>query len=144
MDRGAWWVTLHGVAKSQTWLSDFTFTFYKSLTVNCLVLSDSAAPWTVDHQAPPSMEFSRQEYWSEVPFLSPGDLPDPEIEPGSPALQADSLPSWATKDSSFWRPGGNSSIIWSNSLIYTWKKWLPGKLNGNPNDNQLMSVRTCL
>ena len=39
------------------------------------------------------MGFLRQEYWSEVPFLSPGDLPDPEIEPGSPALQADSLPS---------------------------------------------------
>ena len=39
------------------------------------------------------MEFSRQEYWSGLPFLSPGDLPDPGIEPGSPALQADSLPS---------------------------------------------------
>ena len=37
------------------------------------------------------MEFSRQEYWSELPFPSPGDLPDPGIEPGSPALQADSL-----------------------------------------------------
>ena len=39
------------------------------------------------------MEFSRQEYWSGLPFPSPGDLPDPGIEPGSPALQADSLPS---------------------------------------------------
>ena len=38
------------------------------------------------------MEFSRQEYWSELPFPLPGDLPDPQIEPGSPALQADSLP----------------------------------------------------
>ena len=38
------------------------------------------------------MEFSRQEYWSGLPFLSPGDLPNPGIEPGSPALQADSLP----------------------------------------------------
>ena len=44
-------------------------------------------------QAPLSMEFSRQEYWSELPFPSPGDFPDPDIEPGSPALQADSLPS---------------------------------------------------
>ena len=52
-----------------------------------------ATPWTVAHQAPPSMEFSRQEYWSGVPFPSPGDLPDPGIEPGSPALQADALPS---------------------------------------------------
>ena len=49
-------------------------------------------PWTVAHQAPPSMEFSRQEYWSGLPFLFPGDLPDPGIKPGSPALQADSLP----------------------------------------------------
>ena len=48
--------------------------------------------WTVVHQAPPSMGFSRQQYWSRLPFPSPGDLPDPGIEPGSPALQADSLP----------------------------------------------------
>ena len=52
-----------------------------------------AIPWTVAHQAPPSMEFSRQEYWSVLPFPSPGDLPDPGIKPGSPALQADALPS---------------------------------------------------
>ena len=49
--------------------------------------------WTVACQAPPSMEFSRQEYWSGLPFPSPGDLADPGIEPWSPALQADSLPS---------------------------------------------------
>ena len=47
----------------------------------------------MDHQAPLSMGFSRQEYWSGLPFPSPGDLPDPGIEPGSPALQADSLSS---------------------------------------------------
>ena len=50
-------------------------------------------PWTVAYQAPLSMEFSRQEYWSRLPFPSPGDLPDPGIEPGSPTLQADALPS---------------------------------------------------
>ena len=50
-------------------------------------------PWTIAHQAPPSMEFSRQEYWSGLPFPSPGDLSNPGIEPGSPALQADTLPS---------------------------------------------------
>ena len=50
-------------------------------------------PWTVACQAPPSMGFSRQEYWSGLPFPSPGGLPDPGIELGSPALQADSLPS---------------------------------------------------
>ena len=52
-----------------------------------------APPWTVAHQAPLSMEFSRQEYWSGLPFPSPGDLSDPGIEPGSPTLQADTLPS---------------------------------------------------
>ena len=57
------------------------------------VVSDSATPWTVAYQAPPSMGFSRQEYWSGLPFPSPGDLPDPGIEPGSPALQADTLTS---------------------------------------------------
>ena len=48
---------------------------------------------TVACQAPQSVEFSRQEYWSGLPFPSPGDLPNPEIEPGSPTLQADALPS---------------------------------------------------
>ena len=50
-------------------------------------------PWIVANQAPPFMEFSRQKYWSGLPFPSPGDLPDPWIEPGSPVLQADALPS---------------------------------------------------
>ena len=50
-----------------------------------------ATLWTVAHQAPPSMGFSRQEYWSGLPFHSPGDLPNPGIEPGSPALEADAL-----------------------------------------------------
>ena len=48
-------------------------------------------PWTVAYQVPPSMGFSRQEYWSGLPFPSPGDLPNPGTEPGSPALQADAL-----------------------------------------------------
>ena len=48
-------------------------------------------PWTVAHQTPPSMGFSRQEYWNGLSFLSPGVLPDPGIEPRSPTLQADSL-----------------------------------------------------
>ena len=51
-----------------------------------------ATPWTATFQAPPSMGFSREEYWSGLPFPSPGDLPDPGIEPGSPTSQADSLP----------------------------------------------------
>ena len=51
-----------------------------------------ATLWSVAHQAPLSMRFSRQEYWSGLPFLSSGDLPDPGIKPRSPALWADSLP----------------------------------------------------
>ena len=50
-----------------------------------------ATPWTVTYQAPRSMGFSRQEYGSGLPFPSPGDLPNPGIEPGSPALQTDAL-----------------------------------------------------
>ena len=50
-------------------------------------------PWTVAHQTPLSMGFSRQEYWSGLPFLSPGELPNPGIEPRSPALQAETLTS---------------------------------------------------
>ena len=52
-----------------------------------------ATPWTVAHQAPPSMGFSRQEYWSGLPFPSPGDLPDPGIESRSPTFQAEALTS---------------------------------------------------
>ena len=50
-------------------------------------------PWTVARQAPPSMRFSRQDYWSGLPLPSQGDLPNPGIELGSPVLEADSLPS---------------------------------------------------
>ena len=64
-----------------------------------------ATPWTVAYQAPPSMEFSRQEYWSGLPFPSPGDLPNPGIQPGSPALRADALPS---------EPPGNNRSWLSN------------------------------
>ena len=51
-----------------------------------------ATPWTIACRAPLSMRFSRQEYWSGLPSPSPGDLPNAGIEPGSPALQVDSLP----------------------------------------------------
>ena len=50
-------------------------------------------PWTIANQAPLSMGFSKEEYWSGLPFPSPGYLPDPGIEPRSPSLQADALPS---------------------------------------------------
>ena len=76
MDREAWHAAVHGVAKSWTWLSDWT-----------------ELNWTVARQAPLSVAFSRQEYWSELSFASLGNLLDPGIKPASPALQADSLPS---------------------------------------------------
>ena len=57
------------------------------------IMSDSATLCTVALQAPLSMGFSRQEYWSGLPFPSPGDLPDPGIEPRSSALEADALTS---------------------------------------------------
>ena len=59
----------------------------------------------VAHQAPLCMGFSRQEYWSGLPFPSPGDLPDSGIEPGSPALQADSLPTELPGNSPPWNMG---------------------------------------
>ena len=55
----------------------------------CLILMN---PWTIAHQAPLFMKLCRQEYWTGLPFPSPEGLPDPGIEPGSPTLQADSLP----------------------------------------------------
>ena len=61
-----------------------------------------ATPWTIAHQASPSMEFSRHEYWSGLPLPSPEDRPDPGVEPWSPALQADALPS---------EPPGKSNMV---------------------------------
>ena len=57
----------------------------------CVIAQSCLTPWTVAHQAPLSMEFSRQEYWSGLPFPSPGYLPDPGVKPRSPAFQVDSL-----------------------------------------------------
>ena len=74
----------------------FTGLASQKLYVLCWSLSRvqlSAALWTVAHQAPLSMEFSRQEHWSGLPFPSPGDFPDSGSESGSPAAEADSLPS---------------------------------------------------
>ena len=65
-------------------------------------------PWTVACQAPPSMGFSRQEYWSGLPFPSPEDRPDPGIESGSPALQADALSSEPLGKLKMWIAESNS------------------------------------
>ena len=89
--------------------------FWKSEKVKVKSLSHVqlfANPWTIAHQAhPPSMEFSRQEYWSGLPFPSPGDLPDPGIKPRSPALQAQALPS---------EPPGNPQNFWGRSSFLTY------------------------
>ena len=93
-------------------------------------------PWTVAHQAPPSMGFSRQGYWRGVPFPSPGDLSDPGIKPRSPALQADALTSeppgtstpwmaWFKSSSPFhpalWQPGSAQTERRMAALVMNWK-----------------------
>ena len=74
------------------------------VTQSCPTQSEVTTPWTIAYQAPSSVGFSRQEYWSGLPFPSPGDLPDPGIEPRSPALEADALtseppgkPNWSSQ-----------------------------------------------
>ena len=68
-----------------------------------------ATRWTVAYQASPSMRFPRQEYWSGLPFPSPGDLPHPGIEPRSPALETDTLTS---------EPPGKTTLYYTYSTIY--------------------------
>ena len=63
------------------------------MCVNCSIVPNFVTPWTVARQAPLSKGFSREEYWSGLPFPSSRDLPDPGIKPRSPELQVDSLPS---------------------------------------------------
>ena len=128
MDREAWRAAVHGVEKSWAWLSDWTELSrplraglcteaappssvhpFPSLIV-CIWLF--ATPWTVARQAPLSMGFSRQEYWSGLPFPSPGDLPDPGIEPTSPALAGGFFTVWATREPEPWL----AAILISNCL----------------------------
>ena len=70
-------------------------------------------PWAVAYEAPPPMGFSRQEYGSGMPVTSPGDLPDPWIEPGSPALQADVLPSKPPGKPPLTRIKKDDKLYWS-------------------------------
>ena len=76
-------------------------------------------PWTVARQAPLSMGFSRQEYWNELPFPSPGDLPNSGTEPRSPALQVDSLPT---------EPPGKLTFYYLKQTLYICKECFPGHL----------------
>ena len=94
------------------------------VTQSCPTLCN---PWAVAHQAPLSMGFSRQEYWSGLPFPSPEDLPDPGIEPRSPSLQADALTSAP--------PGRPRFNPWVGKIPWR-RKWqpipvlLPGESHG--------------
>ena len=85
---------VHGVINSGTLFATFTFKMGLMLLLSHFIrVQLCATPQTAAHQAPLSMGFSRQEYWSGQPFPSPGHLPNPGIKPRSPALQEDSLPS---------------------------------------------------
>ena len=126
-DGGAWWAAVYGVAQSQTRLKRLSssssssrdscliqlhahWVCFASESVKvlvaqlCLTLRDH-----MDCCPPLSMEFSRQEYWSRLPFPSPGDLPDSRIKPGSPALQTDSLLS---------EPSGKPCLAYSSHLLF--------------------------
>ena len=76
-----------------------------------------ATPWPMGHQVPLSMGFSRQEYWSGLLFPSPGDLPNPGIEPGSPTLQADALPSESPGKLLQWEGASNTQLCMENSHV---------------------------
>ena len=80
--------------------------------------------WTAAHQAPVSMGFSRQEYWSGLPFTSPGDLHNPGIELKSPALQADSLPTelWA-KSQMLWEVTNQCREPLAMGVWWSWCLW---------------------
>ena len=83
-----------------------------------------ATPWTAAYQAPPSMGFSRQEYWSGLSFPSPGDLPNPGIEPRSPSLQADALTSEPPG-----KPSQSSNASLPAGIFFVLRLW---KLATNP------------
>ena len=101
MDRGDWWALPWG-HKSWTWLSDWAYMnthhpesdrshlndshYSAAAAKSCQLCPTPCGPIDGTQQAPPSLGFSRQEYWSGLQFHSPGDLPDPGIKPASPAL----------------------------------------------------------
>ena len=92
----------------------------------CSVVSDSATSWTVASQAPLSMEFSRQEYWSGLPFPSPGNLPYPGIKPtslASPALAGRIFTSWASGEA-LWAKYHVSKSLSSLWLTLEYTDWI--------------------
>ena len=82
------------------------------------VVSNFKIPWTVAHQAPLSMGFSRQEYWSGLPFPPPGDLPDPGIEPVSPELAGEFFPTELPGKCGFISANPNvGPLFWESAYI---------------------------
>ena len=101
----------------------------------CTILT---TPWTVAHQAPLSMGFSRQESWSGLPFPSPGDLPNRGIEPRSPALQADFLLSELQGKPLQKSHSIMSSSLWPHRLYSSWNS--PGQNTGLGNLSLLQGI----
>ena len=141
MDREAWRAVIHGVAKSWTRLSDWTelmqrmkyiktnrMAFCPSVTHDLMIIIVNslgmllshvwlfANPWTVACRISLSMEFSRQEYWSRLPFPTPVDLPVPRTETASPELADGFSVSWEAKiNSEFW-----IQKVWEEDSKKTW------------------------
>ena len=96
---------------------DMVISFFTVLCSSAQSCRLFVTPWTVAHQAPLSVGFSRQECWSGLPCPPPGNLPNPEIEPRSPALRVDSLPS-EPPGTPWWKyPSPLSSVQFSHSVL---------------------------
>ena len=112
------------------WLYGFPFIVFDMISYKVNSLSHVwffGTPWTLEYQAPPSMEFSSQDYWSGLSFPSPGNLPDSWIKSGSPALQADALPSEPPGKLIYYKATVNKAVCylcknWQNRLTYI--QWL--------------------
>ena len=86
----------------QYWVLIYGICFPLTCCLVAVMSSSFASPWTAAHQVPLFMRSPRQEYWSGLPFPSPGDLPNPGIKPASPALRVDSLPLSYQGSPPFW------------------------------------------
>ena len=114
--------TVHGILQARI-LECVAFPFSRGIFPN--QESNSGLPLCRQIlQAPPSVGFSRQEYWIGLPFPSPGNLPNPGIEPGSPALQADAFTIWATREVHWATREAQRSIIIKNSQNLNY--WIKG------------------
>ena len=111
-DKMAWHAAVHGVAKSWTQLRDWTTTTLLSKSLLLSHVQLFVTPWTVARQATLSMGFSKQGYWSGLPFPPTGDLPDTGIEPGSPAQQVRFFTDQATREAQ----SSVNKYLWKNEL----------------------------